>query len=67
MCYTFDHAFGAPPDPNFPGIGYDEVQRKALWNQMAQIYDNDIAPYHRIIKELPELRNYADGEEDPIR
>jgi hypothetical protein len=25
--------------------GMTELQRKALWNQMAQIFDNDILPY----------------------
>jgi len=63
MCYTWDHAYGAPfqpfteifgcdekdlPEGASEGIGYTDEKRKALWNDMAQIFDNDIAP-HMII------------------
>jgi len=43
-------AFGCTPD-QLPegtdpdsGLGYSPKQKKALWDQMAQIFDNDIAP-----------------------
>ena len=51
MCYTWRHDYGLTkePDPgghNFPGIaGMTEQERKSLWNSMAQIFDNDIAPH----------------------
>lgn len=52
MCYTWDHAFGMEKDPVFEGLqlmgGYTPEERQALWNRMAQIYDNDIAPFHKI-------------------
>jgi hypothetical protein len=50
MCYTWDHAFGLSRDPTSPNvidnmIGFTDEERKALWNQMAQIFNNDIAPF----------------------
>lgn len=53
MCYTYDHAFGVDRDPNGADVitnmmGYTKSERKALWDQMAQIYDNDIAPFHTL-------------------
>ena len=58
MCYTWDHAWGAPfttwedifgqpiidSENMSSGMGYTDEERTALWNQMAQIFDNDIAP-----------------------
>jgi hypothetical protein len=50
MCMTFRHDYGLPkttgefgPYPFASGLTDDE--RKALHKQMAQIFDNDIAPY----------------------
>lgn len=51
MCYTWRHDYGLVkyPDPGGytypcePGMTPNE--REALWNQMAQIFDNDIAPF----------------------
>ena len=47
MCYTFRHDYGLekhPDDAPFvPGMLHRE--REALWNSMAQIFDNDIAPH----------------------
>jgi len=51
MCYTWRHDYGLPKekDPagySFPYLaGMDDDERKALWKQMAQLYDNCIAPY----------------------
>ena len=46
MCYTYRHDYGLDKDPNDPpwtaGMTLDE--RKGLYNTMAQIFDNDIAP-----------------------
>ena len=51
MCYTYRHDYGLikeedPGGYNFPVFsGITEVERRALWMQMAQIFDNDILPY----------------------
>ena len=48
MCYTFRHDYGIdrPLHQNnwFGASGMTEDERKFLWSQMAQIFDNDIAP-----------------------
>jgi hypothetical protein len=47
MCMTYRHDYGLdkhPDDADFVA-GMTGSQRKALWNQMAQIFDNDIWPY----------------------
>lgn len=46
MCYTYRHDYGLDKDPNGPSwlAGMTEAERKGLWQTMAQIYDNDIAP-----------------------
>jgi len=50
MCYTWRHDFGAPVNNDFSGFGMTDEQRQSLWNQMAQIYDNDIAPFHKLME-----------------
>jgi hypothetical protein len=48
MCYTIrhDYGLGQPVDSMFPlESGLTDRERLALWNQMAQIFDNNIAPY----------------------
>ena len=56
MCYTWRHDYGLhkEPDPggySFPGIaGMTDEERKGLWNSMAQIFDNDIAPHMKFKK-----------------
>ncbi len=51
MCYTYRHDYGLvkEADPcgyTFPSIsGMTNGERESLWRQMAQIFDNDIAPY----------------------
>lgn len=48
MCYTYRHDYGLEKDPE-PGMGMlsgmTKNERTALWNTMAQIFDNDIAPH----------------------
>lgn len=44
MCYTWDHSYGL--DKDWMGQGFTPEDRQALWNNMAQIYDNDISPTH---------------------
>lgn len=50
MCYTWRHDYGLDcQEHDGPGglisVGLTNEQRKMLWNQMAQIFDRDIAPY----------------------
>ena len=50
MCYTFRHDFGLDKSigtgfANIISSGMTDEEREALWRQMAQIFDNDIAPY----------------------
>jgi hypothetical protein len=59
MCYTMQHDYGLVKEPtNFDSNNANEIfafdrlssgmhpgDREALWRQMAQIFDNDIAPY----------------------
>ena len=51
MCYTWRHDYGLlkeadPGGYTFPGItaGMTRDEQQSLWQQMAQIFDNDIAP-----------------------
>lgn len=53
MCFTYRHDFGltkTAEDFAF-SAGMTDEERKALWNQMAQIFDNDIAPNMEFKKE----------------
>jgi hypothetical protein len=53
MCYTMRHDYGLTKQPNhFLSAGMTEEDRKHLWNQMAQIFDNDIAPVMEFKKDL---------------
>jgi hypothetical protein len=47
MCYTMRHDYGLDKHPDDAAFvtGLTGSQRKALWNQMSQLFDNDIAPY----------------------
>jgi hypothetical protein len=47
MCYTMRHDYGLSKDQQaFPfTAGMTEEERKSLWYEMAQLYDNCIAPY----------------------
>lgn len=49
MCYTWRHDYGLDKSigPGFADIissGMTKPEREALWQQMAQVYDNCIAP-----------------------
>jgi hypothetical protein len=46
MCYTYRHDYGLDKDPNGPPwlSGMTPSEREGLYNTMAQIFDNDIAP-----------------------
>ena len=49
MCYTYRHDYGltiSEDDKMYTlNSGVTELERKGIWNTMAQIFDNDIAPY----------------------
>ena len=46
MCYTYRHDYGLTKlAGDRLGAGMTREQQQALWQQMAQIFDNDIAPY----------------------
>lgn len=58
MCYTWRHDYGLDRQEHdgLGGLissGLTEQQRKALWQQMAQIFDNDIAPNMTIKQPVP--------------
>jgi hypothetical protein len=46
MCYTYRHDYGLTKSAGDRfGSGMTIEQQQALWQQMSQIFDNDIAPY----------------------
>ncbi len=52
MCYTYRHDFGLRKPEQTLGdfitnisSGMTDRDAQSLWNQMAQIFDHDIAPY----------------------
>jgi hypothetical protein len=48
MCYTMRHDYGLGKSEHSIfdlSSGLTDREREALWQQMAQIFDNDIAPY----------------------
>lgn len=47
MCYTMRHDYGLDKHPDDAAFvaGMVEREREALWNQMAQLFDNNIAPH----------------------
>jgi hypothetical protein len=49
MCYTYRHDYGLDKRGLF-GCGMTDDERKALYNQMAQIFDNDISPVMELKK-----------------
>jgi hypothetical protein len=46
MCYTVRHDYGLDRLPNSVlSSGLTSEERRALWHQMAQLFDNNIEPY----------------------
>lgn len=68
MCYTIRHDYGLDKSV---GTGFADIissgmtvqERQALWHQMAQLFDNDIAPYMEFrewdhYSGLPSIKDY---------
>lgn len=46
MCFTWRHDFGLDKhEDDVLSSGMTDKARASLWRDMAQIFDNDIAPY----------------------
>lgn len=49
MCYTYRHDYGltiSEDDKMYTlNSGVTELERKDIWNTMAQIFDNNVAPH----------------------
>jgi hypothetical protein len=56
MCLTYRHDYGltiSEDDKMYTlNSGVTETERKAIWITMAQIFDNDIAPYMEFKNEI---------------
>lgn len=51
MCYTWRHDYGLEKHPEeFIPCGMNDVERRVLWDKMAQIFDNSIQPYMKFKK-----------------
>ena len=69
MCHTWRHDYGITKDwPNdessYTSIltsGMTKDERESLWRQMAQIFDNDIAP-HMEFRAVANSRNICDND-----
>ena len=51
MCYTWRHDYGLEKEDNRITSGMTKLERESLWQQMAQLFDNDIAPYMNFKKQ----------------
>jgi hypothetical protein len=71
MCYTWRHDYGLVKDPDYKNHHNDFIdvissgmyqwEREQLWKQMAQIFDNDIAP-HMEFRAAANSRNICDND-----
>jgi hypothetical protein len=71
MCYTCRHDYGLVKDPEYKhhasdfidtiSAGMYQWEREQLWKQMAQIFDNDIAPYMEF-RAAANSRNICDND-----
>lgn len=61
MCYTYRHDYGltiSDDDKMYTlNSGVTELERKYIWQQMTQIFDNDIAPYMDFKNEVQKETN----------
>lgn len=72
MCYTARHDYGIVKDPDYNhhandfiidtiSAGMYQLERKQLWTQMAQLFDNVIAP-HMEFRAVATSRNICDND-----
>jgi hypothetical protein len=71
MCYTQRHDYGIVKDPDYKHYSSDFIdtisagmyqwEREQLWKQMAQLFDNDIAP-HMEFRAVANSRNICDND-----
>jgi hypothetical protein len=71
MCYTWRHDYGIVKDPEYKNHHNDFIdsissgmyqwEREQLWKQMAQLFDNDVAP-HMEFKTVATSRNICDND-----
>ena len=69
MCYTWRHDYGITKDWPCDEASYTSIltsgmtlaERESLWRQMAQIFDNDIAP-HMEFKTVATSRDICGNE-----
>ena len=71
MCYTWRHDYGIVKDPEYKNHQNDVIdsisagmyrwEREQLWKQMAQLFDNDIAP-HMEFKTVATSRNICGND-----
>ena len=71
MCYTWRHDYGIVKDPEYKNHNNDFIdsisagmyqwEREQIWKQMAQLFDNDIAPYMEF-KAVANSRNICDND-----
>jgi hypothetical protein len=71
MCYTWRHDYGLVKDPKYKHHATDVIdsisagmyqwEREQLWKQMAQIFDNDIAP-NMEFRATANSRNICDND-----
>lgn len=66
MCLTWDHAYNMPITEVFPGVtmGKTAEEKEFLFRQMAQLFDNDIAPYMTFKKTRREKKLAGDLKKD---
>jgi len=65
MCYTCRHDYGitknnAGNSTDILSSGMTDSERKSLWNQMAQLFDNNIAPHMKF--KIPDSRSFCDND-----
>jgi hypothetical protein len=49
MCYTWRHDYGLRKDDDtILNAGMTESEARLMWQQMSQLFDNDIAPHMEI-------------------
>lgn len=61
MCYTRKHDYGiVKSEEDRLSSGMTQQEREALWNEMAQLFDNCIAPH--VYFRIPDSRNICDND-----